>query len=212
VADGDLRLSDLDFLGEPEELRRAALEYARTSGADIRPGQPQEASDSSGAVHVAVDARGAVIDISFSTSWRDWLAPSQVGAALYDTYLAAAQKAQAAAALAALEGNHQGTPAPRTRHHEPEDDHRWIERNWEDLDQIEVARCRYAEADARTQASRGLQTSVSSPYGYLRLLLQGRHIVGVEVDARLIVEASANGLSNDALTAFRTAQGVRDGQ
>jgi hypothetical protein len=210
--DSDLSLSDLDFLGDPEQLRREALEFARRSGVDLRPGRPQEASDASGAVYVAVDHRGGVIDIGFSTNWRQRLQPSEVGAALYDAYLAAVQKAQTAAAIAALEGEGRELPKPRPGEREPEDDDRWIERRWEELDQIEADRLRYAEADGRAQATRDQYTKVSSPYGYLKIQLQGRHIAGVEVDARRIAEASADGLGNDALTAFKTAQGVCDGQ
>ncbi|MCW2640758.1 MAG: hypothetical protein JWP76_3064 [Dactylosporangium sp.] len=210
--DDDLSLSDLDFLGDPEQLRRDALESARTSGADLRPGQPKEASDSTGAVYVAVDHRGGVIDIGFSTSWRERLKPSEVGVALYDAYLAAVQKAQAAAAIAALEGGGQELPQPQPGRYEPEDNHRWIERTWQELDQIEADRRRYAEAGARAQTTPDQYTRVSSPDGYLKIQLQGRHIVGVEVDARRIAGASIDGLANDALTAFETAQGVRDGQ
>jgi hypothetical protein len=153
-----------------------------------------------------------VIDVGFSTNWRERLEPSEVGTALYGAYLGAVQKAQTVAALAALEAADQELPKAQPRTYEPEENYRWIEQIWEELDQIESDRRRYAEADLRGQATRELRTTVSSPYGYLQVQLQGRSIVGVEVDARRIIEASPNGLGNDALTAFKTAQGARDGQ
>ncbi|WP_205863276.1 hypothetical protein [Planosporangium thailandense] len=163
-------------------------------------------------MYLAVDGHGRVIDVGFSTHWQQRLKPSDVGAALYEAYLGAVQKAQAATAIAALHSSGHEAQEPQPRTHEPEDNDRWIQRVWKELDQIEADRRRYAEADARTRAAQERQMLVTSPFGYLKVHLQGRHIVGVEADARRITEASANGLADDARAAFRAAQEADDGQ
>lgn len=201
---GDHGLARLDFLGDPDDVRRRAEEALRGCDADPRPGAHQEGADSSNSVWVTVDVAGKVVDVSISRRWRERIPGERLGEALHQAYSRAHEKRVAAAALAAL-----GEPADEASADtsaEPFDprmpdisDPHWLGWVWHSLGE---AALRLDDLTAARPAGAPSEQSVTGPGGYVRLEVTGGAVTGVRVDALGFAERQPETVAADARAAF----------
>jgi hypothetical protein len=189
-------LVSLDVLGSDEELRAAARDEPATDDTEA------EGRDASRAVVVRVDRRGQVSDVLISTWWRDDLAPSALSEALLTAYRAALDQATARIAPDGSDAESSGdVPAVPDDDYDGDDDYDWFLNLRRRLDRTEDALVRSGE---RLTGTGETERVISGPDGLVRLVVTGRVVSEVLIDARSAMQESPNRLAADALAAFRT--------
>jgi hypothetical protein len=190
-------LVSLDVLGSDEELLAAARDEPATDDTEAE----AEGRDASRAVVVRVDRRGQVSDVLISTWWRDDLTPSALPGALLAAYRAALDQATARIAL-----HRPGAGSPGDVPAVPDDDYDGDDYGWflnvrRRLDGTEDALMRSGEHLTRTEDT---ERVISGPDGLVRLVVTGRVVAEVLIDARSALQESPNRLAADALAALKT--------
>jgi len=192
-------LVSLDVLGSDEELRAAARDERRAEAADAD--ADAEGRDASRAVTVRVDRRGQISAVLISAWWRDDLTPSGLQEALLTAYRAAI--AQATARIAP---HGPDRPAPAGAPATPGDDYAGDDYGWfssirRRLDQTDEALVHSGE---RLTQPHGADRVIAGPDGLVRLVLSGRVVSQVLIDAGAAMQESPHRLAADALAAFQT--------
>jgi hypothetical protein len=211
-----LTLARLDSRGDDAEIREQMRAMLRDGALeDLRP--PYEGADASGSVWVSVSDRALVENVEISQYWPDRLGPEDVGRALLESYNDATRKAYTAAGLKAFQRYEQGTdeatgqagqwygPPPG----DEADEREWLRGVRATLEEIEIdmARRSRGDLDAGSQES-----TVTSPLGLFRVRFQGRAVVDVTGDTRLIRGSGAEQLRREALAVLKAAQGADPGR
>ena len=189
-------LVSLDVLGSDEELLAAARDDPATDDTEA------EGRDASRAVVVRVDRRGQVSDVLISTWWRDDLTPSALPGALLAAYRAALDQATARLALHRPGSGSSGdVPAVPDDDDYDGDDHGWFLNVRRRLDRTEDALMSSGEHLTRTEET---ERVISGPDGLVRLVVTGRVVAEVLIDARSALQESPNRIAADALAALQT--------
>ncbi len=206
-----LTLARLDSRGDDAEIREQMRALLRDGALDeLRP--PYEGADASGSVWVSVSDRAVVDNVEISQHWPDRLGPEDVGRALVESYNDASRKAYTAAGLKAFErieeGGDAGAGQPEPWYGPPpgaEDDEReWLRGVRATLEEIEIEMARRSRGDVDAGSQ---ESTVTSPLGLFRARFQGRAVIEVTGDTRLIRGSSAEQVRREALAVFKAAQG-----
>lgn len=220
--DDDLRLPDLDILGDSDELHAQVRRELADVGDHYVPPPRHEGADGSDSIWVTVDAEGKIESVDISRHWRDRLDSERFPAALHEAYTDAVRKLINANALAALIAQEKGggqpvepnspadvrwarvAPPPEP----PADDREWLNQTWrllEDIDE-QLRRLHHISAEAHLRESR--EQTVTSPQGYLRARVRSGGITEITGDPRGIRSADPEQLRLEALGLLRAAAEV----
>lgn len=184
-------------LGSDEDLRSRA----RQTPAEADPADKAEGLDDSRAVAVRVDHRGQVTDVRISAWWRDDLTPAGLQDAVLTAYRAALDRATARIQPRAADGTSPaGLPAASPDEHEG-DDLGWLLSVRRRLDETEQALARSGDL---LHEGQGTPRVISGPDGLVRLVLAGRTVSEVRIDAGAALRESPGRLAGDALAAFQS--------
>lgn len=190
-------LVSLDVLGSDEELRAAARAEAPAADLDTE----AEGRDYSRAVTVRVDHRGQVTDLLISTWWRDDLTPSGLQEALLTAYRAALAQATSRIAPAGS-GRASSLDVPEAPDDDYDgDDYGWLLSVRRRLDRTQEA---LAHSGERLTLPQDSERVISGPAGLVRLVVTGRVVSEVLIDAGTAMQESPNRLAADALAALQT--------
>jgi hypothetical protein len=190
----DFGLLRLDLLGQRDQLRANAEEAIAALMPGLRPDATRDATDESDSARVTVDLRGKVLDVRIGPRWRDRLAPNQLGAAVFQAYGRAREKAVAAQALLAMdEREAQGTPSAPADASLPFTDPGFLD--WAEEEIEHHARRRRAPAT-------GTEQLVSGPAALVRLEVRDQQVVGVRINISRAAVPAADRLAADARDAF----------
>jgi hypothetical protein len=207
-----LTLARLDSRGDDAEIRDQLRQQLRDGALDeLRP--PYEGADASGSVWVSVSDRAVVENVEVSQYWSDRLGAEDVARALFESYNDATRKAYTAAGLKAFERDEEGID-PAAGEPEPwygpppgiEDDERaWLRNVHATLEEIEIDMARRSRGDLDAGSR---ESTLSSPLGLFRVRFQGRAVIEITGDPRLIRGSGAEQLRREAIAVFRAAQGT----
>ncbi|ROT32132.1 hypothetical protein [Micromonospora sp. HM5-17] len=217
--DDDLRLPDLDVLGDSDKLQAELRRELANVGDHYVPPPRHEGADGSDSIWVTIDAEGHIESVDISRHWRDRLGSERFPAALHEAYTDAVRKLINANALAALVAQEQvgGQPvAPRdptdvrsdqtdAAPEPPVDDQEWLNQTWRLLEDIDtqLRRLHHISADVHLR-----EQTVTSPQGYLRARVRGGGITDITGDIQYIRSANPEQLRMEALGLFRTVAKV----
>lgn len=205
----EFQLRNLDFLGDPQQLRAAALaDLQKVGGRGYQAPRYEEAADGTGSVLVAVDQRGDVVDVNIRSDWRQELIPQSLGPALLEAHRNASTAMVNALALASLaeqerraaEGGDEPAPPRRL----PEAPEPGIAEIWRMLSNVEDMMYR-ADKLSRQAPADGTHT-VHSPFGHFRGTCRGRSLTSITADVMLVEQADSAQLRSAALELFQQAQ------
>jgi hypothetical protein len=207
-----LTLARLDSRGDDAEIREQMRQLLRDGALDdLRP--PYEGADASGSVWVSVSGRAVVDNVEVSQYWPDRLGAEDVARALFESYNDAIRKAYTAAGLQAFEREESGAGLPAA---EPEpwygpppgaenDEREWLRSVRATLEEIEIDMARRSRGDLDDGSE---ESTATSPLGLFRVRFQGRAVIEITGDTRLIRGSGAEQLRREAIAVFHAAQGT----
>lgn len=206
----DFELRSLDFLGDEQELRAAALaDLAAAGGRNYRAPRHEEAADSTNSVRVAVDQKGSVTDVNFRSDWRSELVPQRLGTALLEAHKNATSAMMNALALASLAEEERAAAdgdddEPRESTPLPEAPEPGIAEIWRMLSDVEDMMYRAEKLSRQAPADR--VRTVYSPYGHFHGTCDGRTLTSITAELTLVQQADSEQLRSAALELFRQAE------
>lgn len=222
-----------DFLADTEQLREQALAKLPASGEKPAVRERYEGADGTGAVVVAVDAKGMVTDADVKADWRQAVSADGFAAAVFQAYSTAVAAMLEDVALGELWEDEQQRVRRRQREDEerraaqrgeqlpplpedeperpdtpPEDPRDWMAWVQDSLYAIgdEMYRIERLERDAANQQDKVVWGS----RGYLKVVHRGQDILSISGDATRISMAEPYQLRAEALEALRSAQHDND--
>jgi hypothetical protein len=217
-----------------EQLREQALAKLPASGEKPVPRERYEGTDPSGAISVAINAKGIVIDVDVRRDWTQSVSADGFATALLQAFGAAIAASLEDVALGNLWEDERERAAQRRREQEerwaaqrgeeppppppgeedpqpdkaPEDPRDWMAWIQDSLYAIgdELHRIERVERGVANEQDKATWGS----HGYLKVIHRGPEIVSITGDPARIRMAEAHQLRSEALEALRNAQHETD--
>ena len=160
-----------------------------------------KAADSSGSIWMSVDPHARLVDVEFSRTWSERLAPEELGDALFGAYVDAVRQA-----LVAEQAAREEPPPPRRSRPAPPAE----QPSTEEL--LTLMSSTLDDADAALRAARRVATEnvpaekeIRGRNGYLTLLMRDGAPAGVTASAA-VAHANRGRLREDVLDIFHDAE------
>ncbi|WIX91389.1 hypothetical protein [Amycolatopsis sp. DG1A-15b] len=184
-------------------------ELLQPGGQRVEPAAEYEARDSSGTIRVAVDAQRRLTDVGIRPGWASKIPAAQLAGVLFQTYVAAIQRAMVVELANSTTGATTAEPAtadradnlPALDESQPYDE--WITAIRARMNDLHSQLDRIHRLDASRMTPPA--SDVRSPRGFFVLHLRGGSPAGVTGSVNVLSNAGADRLQLDFLEMFAAA-------